>query len=135
MAKKATKETKKSTAKVEKKTSTKKASTKKVSTKKEKAGIDNSIDRSLMTFTPYPELNDMRLEQIRFMIDDQKLDAMIVTHMPTVRYLTKFSGSNGALLITPDDLHFFTDDRYEESVKTDLYDLPNMTVHITRDVW
>jgi Xaa-Pro aminopeptidase len=148
MAKKATKETtKKSTAKAApkkaaakkeaapKKAATKKADTKKVSTKKEKSGADNSIDRELMTFTPYPELNDMRLEQVRFMISDQKLDAMIVTHMPTVRYLTKFSGSNGALLITPTDLHFFTDDRYEESVKTDLYDLPNMTVHITRDVW
>lgn len=147
MAKKATTETtKKSTAKAAtksadtkaaapKKAATKKADATKVSTKKEKAGADNSIDRALMTFSPYPELNDKRLDQIRFMINDQKLDAMIVTHMPTVRYLTKFSGSSGALLISPTDLHFFTDDRYEESVKTDLYDLPNLTVHITRDVW
>lgn len=142
MAKIAKKETKqKADAKAEpkkaatKKATAKKADTAKASTKKAKSGADNSIDPSLMTKSPYPELNDKRLAQIRFMIEDQKLDAMIVTHMPTVRYLTKFSGSNGALLVTPDDLHFFTDDRYEESVKNDLYDLPNLTVHITRDVW
>lgn len=132
MAQKATKvTTKKSTEKVD----SKKSSTKKVSTKKVKEALDNSIDPKLMKLSPYPELNDKRLAQIRFMIVDQKLDAMMVTYMPTVRYLTKFSGSSGALLITPDELHFFTDDRYEESVKNDLYDLPNLKVHITRDVW
>lgn len=136
MAKKATKE---STSKSKEKSDSKKSSTikdtTKVSTKKGKEALDNSIDPKLMTLYPYPELNDKRLAQIRFMIVDQKLDAMIVTHMPTVRYLTKFSGSAGAFLITPDELHFFTDDRYEESVKNDLYNLPNLKVHITRDVW
>lgn len=113
-----------------------KSETKKASPKKEKASADNSIDPSVLILSPYPELNDKRFAQIRFMIADQKLDAMIVTYMPTVRYLTKFSGSSGALLVTADELHFFTDDRYEESVKNnDLYDLPNLKVHITRDVW
>lgn len=141
MAKKSTKEpAKKSAPKTSAKKSTPKKSTaekptKKVASKKVKEVIDNSIDPKLMTFSPYPDLNDKRLEQVRFMIVDQRLDAMIVTHMPTVRYLTKFSGSAGALLITAEELHFFTDDRYEESVKTDLYGLPNLKVHITRDVW
>lgn len=119
------------------KKTTKKADTKKkASTKKaKKAAIDNSIDPKLLNLSKYPDLNDKRLAQIRFMIEDQKLDAMIVTYMPTVKYLTNFSGSNGALLVTPEELHFFTDDRYEESVKNDLYDLPNMKVHITRDLW
>ena len=33
------------------------------------------------------------------------------------------------------DLHFVTDDTYEEQIKDELYPLPNMKIHITRDPW
>jgi len=83
----------------------------------------------------YPAILDKRLHQIRFMMDDIKVDAMCVSHLPNVRYLTNFSGSFGYLFITQDDLHFVTDDRYEEQVKEELYQLPNLHTHIDRDVW
>jgi Xaa-Pro aminopeptidase len=41
------------------------------------------------------------------------IDALLVTRLPNVRYLTGFTGSAGALLVAPDDLVFVTDGRYD----------------------
>ncbi|MEO8027823.1 MAG: Xaa-Pro peptidase family protein [Bryobacteraceae bacterium] len=45
-------------------------------------------------------------------LSEHKIDALLVTHGPNVRYLTGFTGSNGLLLIRPDAAVFFTDPRY-----------------------
>ena len=42
----------------------------------------------------------------------QRVDALLVTHMPNVRYLCGFTGSSGALLIAPDRATLLTDGRY-----------------------
>jgi len=83
----------------------------------------------------YPELINRRLQQTRFTIEDEKLDALVISHIPNVRYLTNFSGVSAFLFVTQDELHFVTDDRYELQVQRELYKLPNMKIHITRDVW
>lgn len=83
----------------------------------------------------YPRTIDQRLHQIRFMMEDIKVDAMAVSYVPNIRYLTGFSGSSAFLFITPKEIHFVTDDRYEEQIKNELFPLPNMTVHINRKVW
>lgn len=83
----------------------------------------------------YPKMAARRLEQLRFTLEDQKVDALVVTYLPNIRYLTNFSGSNATLFALEDELLFFTDDRYEEQIKTELYDLPNLKTFITRDVW
>jgi Xaa-Pro aminopeptidase len=83
----------------------------------------------------YPELVDTRLQQIRFRFQELKVEGLVVTYMPNIRYLTNFSGSNAMLFIYEDKLWFFTDDRYKEQVKTELYPLPNMEIFIARDVW
>ncbi len=44
-------------------------------------------------------------------LERQKVDALIVTHLPNVRYLCGFTGSAGVLLATPRPI-FFTDGRY-----------------------
>jgi Xaa-Pro aminopeptidase len=41
-----------------------------------------------------------------------KLDAFLVTSSANVRYLSGFSGSNGMVVLTPSETHFFTDPRY-----------------------
>ena len=41
-----------------------------------------------------------------------KIDALLVTALPNVRYVTGFTGSNGVALITPDRTVLFTDPRY-----------------------
>ncbi len=87
------------------------------------------------TISDYPKLVDRRLEQIRFTMEDLKIDSIVVTYLPNIRYLTNFSGSAATLFITENELHFVTDDRYEEQIKTELYPLPGIKTHISRDVW
>ena len=43
---------------------------------------------------------------------DAGVDALLVTRLPNVRYLTGFSGSAAVLLVRPDDLLVVTDGRY-----------------------
>lgn len=80
-----------------------------------------------------PQFIDKRLRQVRFNMEDNKVDAVWATHLPNIRYLTNFSGSAATMLILPDEAHFFTDDRYEEQIKLELFDIPNLHTHITRD--
>ena len=41
-----------------------------------------------------------------------KADALLVSSPANVRYLTGYAGSNGLVLVTPSETHFFTDPRY-----------------------
>jgi len=41
-----------------------------------------------------------------------KVDALLITWLPNVRYLSGFTGSNGMILATPDSSTLFTDPRY-----------------------
>lgn len=83
----------------------------------------------------YPELIDKRLEQIKFRISELHVDGLWINYLPNIKYLTNFSGSDASMIIFKDHLLFFTDDRYEEQVQTELYPLPNLQIHITRDIW
>jgi len=62
-----------------------------------------------------------RQVQVRSLLSGAKLDALLVTHLPNVRYLCGFTGSAGALLVTKKQPVFFTDGRYtaqaQEEVK------------------
>jgi Xaa-Pro aminopeptidase len=55
-----------------------------------------------------------RLQRVRQELQPNRLDALLVTHLPNVQYLCGFTGSSGALLIAPKDCLFFTDGRYSE---------------------
>jgi Xaa-Pro aminopeptidase len=46
-------------------------------------------------------------------LDRRKVDALVVTHLPNIRYLCGFSGSSGVLLAARRPV-FFTDGRYAE---------------------
>jgi Xaa-Pro aminopeptidase len=43
---------------------------------------------------------------------DQGLDAVLIQHLPNIRYLTGFTGSAGLLLVTPQDVVLISDFRY-----------------------
>ena len=43
---------------------------------------------------------------------ERKLDALLVSFGPNLRYLSGFTGSNGSLLVLPDKAILFTDPRY-----------------------
>jgi len=54
-----------------------------------------------------------RRNKVRARLPEFGADAMLVTKLVNVRYLTGFSGSAGVLLVGAEDV-FFTDTRYEE---------------------
>jgi Xaa-Pro aminopeptidase len=61
-----------------------------------------------------------RLQEVRKQLENSRLDALLVSHLPHVRYLTGFSGSNGLCIITRQNQYFLTDRRYRDQVKSEL---------------
>src|SRR4051794_5556121 len=61
-----------------------------------------------------------RLGRLRARIAGAEIDALLVTKLENVRYLTGFTGSAAMLLVTPDDALFVTDGRYTEQSKEQL---------------
>lgn len=56
-------------------------------------------------------------------LDAAGIDALLVTRLPNVRYLTGFSGSSGQLLATANGGVFFTDSRYDDQSAREVPDL------------
>ena len=65
-----------------------------------------------------------RVRRLRAELSDRKLDFLLVTHLPNVRYLTGFTGSSAALLIGRDGVgdgaSLFTDGRYITQAKEEV---------------
>src|SRR3954453_20544350 len=54
-----------------------------------------------------------RLPALRAGVDEAGCEALLVTNLKNIRYLTGFTGSAALLLVLPDELLFVTDGRYE----------------------
>lgn len=54
-----------------------------------------------------------RLENLRGKMAALRFDSLLVSSLPNVHYLTGFTGSSGAVLLTPTQTVFFTDSRYD----------------------
>jgi Xaa-Pro aminopeptidase len=54
---------------------------------------------------------------IRQAIAARGLDALIVTSLPNILYLTNFSGSSAIVLIEPESVRFLTDSRYTQVIE------------------
>jgi Xaa-Pro aminopeptidase len=54
-----------------------------------------------------------RPHRLRARLAAAGVDALLVTRLPNIRYLTGFTGSAAFLLVAPDTLVFITDGRYE----------------------
>lgn len=63
-----------------------------------------------------------RLEAVRQKLSESRLHAFLVTHLPHVQYLTGFSGSNGACLITQERQYFLSDGRYKAQAPQEVLD-------------
>jgi Xaa-Pro aminopeptidase len=61
-------------------------------------------------------MTEQRLQAVRSRLKSQRLDALLVTFLPHVRYLSGFSGSNGICVITQKDQIFLTDGRYKNQI-------------------
>jgi len=55
---------------------------------------------------------EQRRRTLAARLPELKIDALLVSSPANVRYLTGYAGSNGILLVTTTDAHFFTDPRY-----------------------
>ena len=58
-----------------------------------------------------------RLGRLRRALAASDLDALLVSALPNIRYLTGFTGSNGLVLVTPGECLLLTDFRYATQVK------------------
>src|SRR5882724_751817 len=58
-----------------------------------------------------------RQRRLQESLHPSRLDALLVTHLPNIRYLCGFTGSAGALLVSEAEKVFFTDGRYRTQAR------------------
>ncbi len=67
--------------------------------------------------------HEVRRDALRRTIDEDEVDAILVTRLPNVRYLSGFTGSNAQILLTQTESVFFTDGRYTEQSRHEVPDV------------
>jgi Xaa-Pro aminopeptidase len=67
-----------------------------------------------------------RTEQVTAAVEERGLDALLITHLPNLRWATGFTGSNGVAVIGPDMRLFFTDFRYVEQAAAQVPDFERL---------
>lgn len=65
----------------------------------------------------------LRRERLVARLADLEVEALLVTRLPNVRYLSGFTGSNGSVIVTPERSVFLTDGRYTEQARREVPDL------------
>jgi len=55
---------------------------------------------------------EQRRRSVQTALAEHKVHALLVSSLANIRYLTGYAGSNGLVLVTPSETHFFTDPRY-----------------------
>jgi len=63
-----------------------------------------------------------RLRTLRGQLPASRIDFLLVTHLPNIRYLSGFTGSSAALLVGPSSAMLFTDGRYITQAKEEVRD-------------
>jgi Xaa-Pro aminopeptidase len=66
------------------------------------------------------QTTDPKLHALRNKLQDEQLDAWLMTDLANIRWTTGFSGSNAVLLLTKESAWLFTDGRYAEQVKAEV---------------
>lgn len=61
-----------------------------------------------------------RLKSLQAVFDRNFLDALLVTHLPNIRYLCGFTGTSAVLVILQTGSAFFTDGRYTEQARDEV---------------
>ena len=62
-----------------------------------------------------------RLRRLQFALAEKRLDGLLVTSLPNIRYLCSFTGSAAALVVSPDSCYFFTDGRYTQQAYEEVH--------------
>ena len=61
-----------------------------------------------MSYAPSPSL-ERRHHALRQELASRGLDALVITSLPNILYLTNFTGSTAIAVVTPARVHFLTD--------------------------
>src|SRR5436853_306787 len=69
-----------------------------------------------------------RGDRLEKLLAERELDRMLVTDLTNVRYLTGFTGTNGAVVCGPGVRLFFTDFRYTERAATEVEGWESLTI-------
>jgi Xaa-Pro aminopeptidase len=68
-----------------------------------------------------------RIDAIRAQVSTHEVDAALLTRLTDIRWAVGFSGSNGILIVRPEDVHFVTDGRYAEQAHEEV---DGATIHV-----
>ncbi len=68
-----------------------------------------------------------RVARLRAALQQRSLDALLVTSLPNIAYLTGFFASAAALVVTPDSLQVIGDGRYAGALLSRVEDFPLLT--------
>ncbi|HEY4305707.1 MAG TPA: aminopeptidase P family protein [Gemmatimonadaceae bacterium] len=82
-------------------------------------------------------MSDSRTRRLSALIDGltaAHVDGLLITSLPNIRYLTGFSGSSALLFVTPRDVVFITDFRYQTQVKDEVGDLARVIIQ-AQSLW
>ena len=63
---------------------------------------------------------ESRADKLAALLPERGLDSLLVTNLVNVRYLTGFTGTNGACVVTPEERLFLTDFRYVERAEDEV---------------
>src|ERR1700680_1803916 len=61
-----------------------------------------------------------RLKRLETLLDSTSVDALLITHLPNIRYLCGFTGTSGVLAILETSAIFFTDGRYSQQARAEV---------------
>jgi Xaa-Pro aminopeptidase len=61
-----------------------------------------------------------RLEKLQTVFERNALDALLVTHLPNIRYLCGFTGTSAVLVVSEPKNVFFTDGRYTQQARAEV---------------
>jgi Xaa-Pro aminopeptidase len=63
------------------------------------------------------KINQLRVSALQKKLSAEKLDAVLISKMENIRYLSSFSGSTGYMIVDQKNAYIFVDFRYVEQVK------------------
>ena len=71
-----------------------------------------------------------RLLRVRSSLRSAEIDALVVSHLPNIRYLTGFNGTAGLVVVTPTRCVLIVDFRYRTAARALLAATPGLSDHI-----
>jgi Xaa-Pro aminopeptidase len=75
-----------------------------------------------------PDRRPQRLEALTQAILEAHLDALLLTSLPNIRYITGFSGTSALALVTTKDATLITDFRYQTQASAEVGDLAHVVI-------